>query len=99
VSTLDLLGPGFTLFTGSAGAPWLSAADAVSESAPIRVHRIGPDTDVRDVEGRWAQLTGLPADGALLLRPDDFVGWRTDALPASPADELRRAICRILARS
>jgi hypothetical protein len=26
---------------------------------------------------------------ALLVRPDDFLGWRADTLPRSPADELR----------
>ncbi len=101
MSTLDLLGSGFTLFTGTAGIPWISAAEAVSRSLGIRidVHRVGPDTDVRDVDGRWAQLTGLPLAGALLVRPDDFVAWRADALPASPESELRQALCQILHRT
>ena len=63
ISTLDLLGTGFTLFTGSAGAPWGGAVRSVGRSlgVPINVYGIGPDTDtyIRDVDGRWAQLTGL----------------------------------------
>jgi putative polyketide hydroxylase len=100
VSTLDLLGTDFTVFTGAAGAPWVSAANSVSTSlgVPIDVFRIGPDAQIRDVDGRWAQLTGLSPDGALLVRPDAFVGWRADALPASPEDELRAVMCQILAR-
>jgi putative polyketide hydroxylase len=50
------------------------------------------------VDGRWAELTGLSPDSALLVRPDDFVGWRADALPESPEDALSGALSRILAR-
>jgi putative polyketide hydroxylase len=100
VSTLDLLGPGFTLFTGSAGAPWTKAADAVSKSlgVSVDVRSIGTDVDFQDVDGRWAELTGLSPDAALLVRPDDFVGWRADSLPESPENALRQALSRILAR-
>jgi putative polyketide hydroxylase len=100
ISTLDLVGPGFTLFTGSSGAPWADAADAVSTmlNVPISVHRIGTHGEVRDIEGRWAELTGLAADDALLVRPDDFVAWRTGALPRSPQHRLEHVLRRILGR-
>jgi putative polyketide hydroxylase len=99
VSTLDLLGPGFTLFTGEDGERWLDAAAATSAAlgVPIDVHRIGGDTV--DPEGAWAEITGLKPDGALLVRPDDFVGWRADRLPVDPERELRQALSAILARS
>jgi putative polyketide hydroxylase len=101
VSTLDLLGSDFTLFTGSAGAPWTAAADAVSKSfgVCIDVRSIGDGADFRDdADGRWSELTGLSPDSALLVRPDDFVGWRADTLPESPENALSRALSRILAR-
>ena len=100
-STLDLLGPDFTLLTGADGAAWVCAADAVSTSlgVSVDVYSIGPGAEVRDLDGQWADLTGLSPGGALLVRPDDFVGWRVDALPDSPEDELRRVLCEILARS
>jgi putative polyketide hydroxylase len=103
VSTLDLLGPAFTLLTGSAGTAWTEAADTVSKSlgVSIDVRSIGARSsgaDFRDVDGRWAQLTGLSPDAALLVRPDDFVAWRTDALPESPENALSQALCRILGR-
>ena len=101
VSTLDLLGKGFTLFTGGAGDAWSPAADSVSKSlgVPIAVHRIGPNTAIRDIDGKWAAITGLSSDGALLVRPDDFVGWRAQTLPAAPERELRKVLSRILAAS
>jgi putative polyketide hydroxylase len=101
VSTLDLLGKGFTLFTGGAGDAWPPAADSVSKSlgVPIAVHRIGPNTAIRDIDAKWAALTGLSSDGALLVRSDDFVGWRAQTLPAAPERELRKVLSRILAAS
>lgn len=100
VSTLDLLGRGFTLFVGSAGTPWTKAADAVCRSlgVSVDVRSIGADADFRDVDGRWAALTGLGPDAALLVRPDDFVAWRADNLPKSPENALNQAMCRILGR-
>jgi putative polyketide hydroxylase len=103
VSTLDLLGPGFTLFTGPAGTAWRDAADAATKSlgVAVDVRSIGAGgigADFRDADGRWAELTGLPVHGALLVRPDDFVAWRADALPESPEIALNRVLSRILGR-
>jgi hypothetical protein len=100
VSTLDLLGHDFTLLTTENGGPWAQAAAAASAAlgVPIAVHQIGPGGNVLDPDGEWAQVTGLPPDGALLVRPDDFVGWRADRMPADPEHELHRALSAILAR-
>lgn len=100
VSTLDLLGTGFTLFTGPGGIRWAAAADDVASNlgVSIDVHRVGPDADVRDVTGRWAELTGLPPEGALLVRPDGFVGWRAEELPSEPRGRLRQVLGQILDR-
>ena len=86
MSTLDLLGHGFTLLTAEDGAPWAEAAAAASAAlgVPIAVHQIGRGGDALDPDGAWAQATGLAPGGALLVRPDDFVGWRADRLPADP---------------
>jgi putative polyketide hydroxylase len=101
VSTLDMLGPAFTLLTGDNGALWSDAAAATSAAlgVPIGIRRIGPEGDVVDADGKWGQVTGLAPDGALLVRPDDFVGWRTEELPADPEAELRHAVSNILYRS
>jgi len=100
VSTLDMLGHDFTLLTAGDGGPWPHAAVAASVAlgVPIAVHQIARSGDVHDPDGTWAQATGLPPGGALLVRPDDFVGWRADRLPADPEHELRQALSAILAR-
>jgi putative polyketide hydroxylase len=84
VSTLDLLGCDFTVLTGD--ERWCAAA----ASASVAAHRIDSD--------EWASITGLAPQGALLVRPDDFVGWRADQLPADPEGELRQAVSSILCR-
>ncbi len=84
VSTLDLLGPGFTVLTGD--ERWCAAA----ASASVDAHCIR--------SGEWAAATGLAPAGALLVRPDGFVGWRAEALPADPECELRLALSIILCR-
>lgn len=101
VTTLDLVGSGFTLFTGSAGAAWVTAASAVSAAleVPIRVHRIGAHCEMRDIEDQWAQLVDMSPDGALLVRPDGFVAWRTGALPPSPENRLSEVLGQILGRA
>jgi hypothetical protein len=99
VSTLGLQGGRLLrLFIGAGAAPWVSAAGSVfaSEGVPIDVYRIGPEEVIQDLDGRWAQLTGLSPEAALLVRSDHFVGWRADTLPRSPTDELRKVIRQIL---
>jgi putative polyketide hydroxylase len=90
VSTLDLLSCGFTLLTED--ERWQEAAASASAALdiPIAVRCI------RDRE--WSAVTRLRPDGALLVRPDDFVGWRADELPVDPASELHQALSAILAR-
>ncbi len=82
ISTLDLLGTGFTLFTGPAGAAMgrrgrirLAVVGRVDHVRPI-----GVGTDICDVDGQWVKLTGLSPESAMLVRPDDFVAWRADAM-------------------
>ena len=100
ISTLDLVDTGFTLFTGPAGTPWFGAAESVSRSSgvSITVRPIGVGTDISDVDDQWVKLTGLSPESAMLVRPDDFVAWRADAMPESPRRELDSVIRRILAR-
>jgi putative polyketide hydroxylase len=88
VSTLDLLGCGFSLITGD--ERWRAAAASDDLGVPLAVHCICSD--------EWSAVTGLSPSGALLVRPDDFVGWRAEALPADPESELRQALSAILSR-
>jgi putative polyketide hydroxylase len=100
VSTLDLLGPAFTLFTGDSGDAWLAAAESVSAAlgVPITVRRIGTRGDIVDVGRNWIATTGVGPAGAVLVRPDAFVGWRIRDLPDDSNGELLQALSTILCR-
>lgn len=92
VSTLDLLAPDrFTLIAGAAGAPWLEAAAAIA-TPPL--HRLAIGLDVADPDGTWAALLGIGKEGALLVRPDQHVAWRSASGVANPGDVLRSALSR-----
>ena len=47
-----------------------------------------------DEAGRDAEF----ADGALLVRPDKHIGWRSQAIPADPKQALLAAMTAILDR-
>ncbi len=92
VSTLDLLPPDrFTLIAGPAGAAWIEAAAAIA-TPPLYCLAIG--RDVPDADGAWTAVLGIENDGALLVRPDQHVAWRSARGVANPGDALRSALSR-----
>jgi 2-polyprenyl-6-methoxyphenol hydroxylase-like FAD-dependent oxidoreductase len=83
-STLDLAGPGLTLVTGPAGDLWAGAAARLGVCA----RRVGGEL------AEWAGAAGIGDGGALLVRPDHVVAWRSAEPPGAP-DELEK-VTRIL---
>ena len=101
VSTLDLAPYNtFTLFTGIAGEAWAKAAEKASRdlNVPVRTVVIGPGRQVTDIYYDWARIREIDEDGALLVRPDKFIGWRSMTLPADPEQALRNALGALLSR-
>ena len=73
---------------------WADAVDRI-DGVPLEYVAIG--RDAMDSEGLWARVSGIEPDGALLIRPDQHVGWRAVSLPDDPAKTLNEALTRILA--
>lgn len=100
---MALMRPGeFLLIAGEEGHPWCEAARQVAEAdrLPVRAVRIGHlDGDYRDPRCTWLRHRQIGPRGAVLVRPDRFVGWRS--LDASPdaATALRSALSEILCRT
>jgi putative polyketide hydroxylase len=91
VSTRDLFHHGFVLLTGD--PVWAKAACSVANRRGLRLdsHVIG--ADLTDPDDRWTTAYQVPADGAVLVRPDGIVGWRTgDAADEAALDAALRLI-------
>jgi 2,4-dichlorophenol 6-monooxygenase len=97
----DLVAPGrFLLIAGEDGEPWCEAARQLAreEDLAIDAVRIGHiDGDLYDPRLMWLRHREIGREGALLVRPDRFIGWRRLAGSEAPADELAKALSQILA--
>jgi 2-polyprenyl-6-methoxyphenol hydroxylase-like FAD-dependent oxidoreductase len=98
LSTLDLFGHGFVLLTG-AGAAWREAAEGVAMDlgVPLAAFAVGLGGDLGDPDKRWAAAYGVGSDGAVLVRPDGHVGWRSSAGPSQPRAQVARALRTLVA--
>ncbi len=99
-STLDLVGGGkFTLLTGLGGEAWVEAANTVGDALGIEIasHVIGPRQAFVDHTGDWAREREVSDTGCVLVRPDQHVCWRSDALSDDPSADLTRVMSAILA--
>jgi putative polyketide hydroxylase len=98
LSTLDLVRSGFTLLAGAGGDRWIRAAQEAADRLGVELAacKIAPSADVADRHGRWPHCAGLAEDGALLVRPDQFVAWRAATMPDDPAVDLTQALTRVL---
>ena len=73
LSTIDLVGDGFVLLTARA-RPVRGARRHLRLG--LRTFGIG-DGELADPEGQWTTAYGLDETGAVLVRPDGDVGWRS----------------------
>jgi 2-polyprenyl-6-methoxyphenol hydroxylase-like FAD-dependent oxidoreductase len=96
ISAIDLYGSEFVLLADR--QPWAEAGRLVAERLGVRLQAIVLGADVVDVEGRWRERYGVGEGGAVLVRPDGYIAWRSPAPDAAPADTLERVLRQILSR-
>ncbi|MFJ9892992.1 FAD-dependent monooxygenase [Streptomyces sp. NPDC091280] len=74
----DLFADGFTLLVDAAAGPWPKAVEqeAGALGVTLRTVHVGPGHRHTDRDGEFRQRYGLMPGGAVLVRPDGFVGWR-----------------------
>lgn len=78
VSTHDLANRRYVLLAGRRGHQWIQAANALAAAGVgLDIHRIGADGDLGDPGGSFENTMGIGDEGALLLRPDGVIAWRT----------------------
>jgi putative polyketide hydroxylase len=101
VSTLDLVEGRFVLLAGPSGGAWLDAvtAAATSRRAGVRALQVGADVRPDDGEAAWCAANGVDRDGAVVIRPDGFVGWRSGPGDRPSSGLLGRVLDRLLGRA
>ena len=87
ISTHDLVGSegSFLLIADRDGTAWVDAARkaAKARGVPLKTVQIVQPLDLPvpgefvDLEKQWAQIKEFGSEGAILVRPDNIVGWRS----------------------
>jgi putative polyketide hydroxylase len=88
------------LLAGAGGLDWTEAGKAVglATGIPLQSYRIAPDGELKDPGGLFAATVGIGAQGALLLRPDGVIGWRTRGPHTDPRTRLDEVMRRLTFR-
>lgn len=89
LSTIDLFDlDRYTLLVGRAGQAWVNAFDAaaIKRSVPLQSFRVGVEADLVDNLGAFHDLYGIAPEGAVLVRPDGHVAWRSVGASDEPVE-------------
>lgn len=86
ISTLNLFDKQYVLLIGAEGHEWRRAAEQLA--LPISIYRVAPDGDLLDPENTWHAIFEITTQGAVLIRPDGHVAWRSKEMIDNPLDKL-----------
>lgn len=98
VSALDLFTRTPVLLAGADAEPWARAAGAVAGRAGVSLEVLRLGESVEDPSGSWGAAYGVGSEGAVLVRPDGVVAWRSPAAHPSPEAVLDEVLRALLAR-
>ncbi|MFF5365524.1 FAD-dependent monooxygenase [Streptomyces sp. NPDC013187] len=94
VALHDLLDGGFWLLTGPDGTAWQGPAAGLG----LSFHRVGAEETPEVVE-RFLARYGVRRTGAVLVRPDGFIAWRSEGAVGEPAGSLTAVLDSVLRRA
>ncbi|OBF29736.1 FAD-dependent monooxygenase [Mycobacterium sp. ACS4331] len=92
----------FVLVAGEDGGAWVDAARKIAEGTelPLEAVTVGADdADLVDVRFAWLRKREITRQGAVLVRPDRFIGFRSIGAVEDPAAVLLQALRQILANN
>lgn len=100
ISTHDLFSDKFVLLAGSEGHHWREAAIAVAEKRrfPLTALTIGALGDVLGNSEAFEKMYGVSSDGAVIVRPDGIVAWRSTSQSQDAEGAITEAMTRLLGR-
>lgn len=101
ISTLDLVGIGeFLLIIGSSNEKWSEAIKEISNTLGVQIKciSIGDDCDYHDPTSQWKEVCQITEEGAILVRPDNHVAWRTKVEVENPLETLTNVMNGILGK-
>ncbi|GAA3581347.1 FAD-dependent monooxygenase [Nonomuraea rosea] len=99
ISTIDLFGSGFVLLAAKQGGQaWMDAGRVAKERLGVQLTRVVVDEELVDVEGRFQERYGVRGGGAVLVRPDGYVAWRSPEGVPDPAAILEQVLRQLLNR-
>lgn len=100
VALSELAGHGhFLLITGEDGDAWYHAATRIAQQRglPLKAIRVSPFAgDWLDLRFDWLRQREIAADGAILVRPDHVVAWRSSGASARPQEVLEQVLDQLL---
>ncbi|WP_329042205.1 FAD-dependent monooxygenase [Streptomyces sp. NBC_00178] len=91
----------FALIAGEQGQAWVEAAEDIARTRgiPLRSARVGlGKVDLIDIRLAWKRSRTISAEGALLIRPDGYIAFRSINADDDPLACLTAAFDQILPR-
>jgi 2-polyprenyl-6-methoxyphenol hydroxylase-like FAD-dependent oxidoreductase len=100
ISTFDLFTKNFCVLAASGGGAWCEAARSAAAELglPLDAHHLDHG-ELRNPQRRFVEAFGLSPSGAVLVRPDGFVGWRAVDDSGASAAAMRKVLASLLCRS
>lgn len=88
----------WSLITDKDGEEWILAASRVSEALGVKINsaRVGAPPFLRDYDDQWEKVKGIGRGGAILVRPDNMVAWRSRGPSSQGGVELELAMRALL---
>lgn len=102
ISTIDLFKDAtFTLLSGRHAQAWVASFKkaAAQVGLPAQAFVIGAAGDLIDNLGAFYDLYGISPQGAVLVRPDGHVAWRSLGTDADPDQVMTDVVAMFTARS
>lgn len=91
----------FLLIAGEDGGDWIEAANkiAAEHELPIKAATVGVlGSDYVDVRASWLKNRSISSTGAVLIRPDRYVAFRSEGGAENAQAVLKSAIGQVLAK-